>query len=83
MCCICLFKCSLRSWQFCLRRVKRLGGEAASAREKPVFQPLPPHSSRGFAAKTFDPVQTKPPATQASLNDKLKIIDQLIQLFDY
>ena len=44
-------------------------GLAVKSREKP----LPPHSSRSFAATTFDPARTKPPATQARHGGKHKL----------
>ena len=40
----------LRCWRFCSRGVKRLGGEATSGEAARKTR-----SSRGFAAKTFDP----------------------------
>ena len=36
------------------------------AGSKVLVAKLPPHSSRGFAAKTFNTMEPKPPATQAS-----------------
>ena len=44
----------------------RAGSKRLVAKPPQRAAKLPPHSSRGFAAKTFDPTRTKPPATQAT-----------------
>ena len=52
---------SLRSWRFWSHGIKSLGGKAArgKGRQRLFFSRL------GSTVKTFDPAQTKPPATQA------------------
>ena len=57
---------SLRGWRFCSHGVKSFGGGATTTSGVAASSRFRPYSSRGFAAKTFDPARPKPPATQAT-----------------